>query len=507
MRNFYLPTINLAAAKIFLYKSRFGLGKSGTASEMAFGKTDSDRAQSNSPGVVVGGALHCWFGSDEIGSAKTFDRHETAALLVDNDSKAATGPWSTPWNELAAAYAAMSGVPNPQILTLRLSHSSPAALVDELMAATETMHAGDVVALDIHGKTASQERGLTRDGLGCALFRAGLENSLVWAGRAVLREEHRAVSMLGTFLPSSALGAGERRLPGIQGELAQADDRIFCLARRSPLARPAERRLMLSVVMPVYNEKSTYREVMEQLLSKRIEGVDIEVCVVESNSKDGTREDVLAHQGHPRARILLEDKPSGKGHAVRAGLGIARGDIILIQDADLEYDLDDYDKLIAPIRTGERSFVLGSRHLAGQKRWKIRHFDRAAHLSYVMNVGHRCFAFFLNMVFDQRLRDPFTMYKVFRRDCIYGLRFECNRFDFDHEIVGKLVRNGYSPVEIDVKYRSRSFDEGKKISIFRDPPTWIRACLKHRFSQLREWPVAAAPTVAVATSPEERNGI
>ena len=264
---------------------------------------------------------------------------------------------------------------------------------------------------------------------------------------------------------------------------------------------------MLSVVMPVYNEKSTYREVMEQLLSKRIEGVDIEVCVVESNSKDGTREDVLAHQGHPRARILLEDKPSGKGHAVRAGLGIARGDIILIQDADLEYDLDDYDKLIAPIRTGGRSFVLGSRHLAGQKRWKIRHFDRAAHLSYAMNVGHRCFAFFLNMVFDQRLRDPFTMYKVFRRDCIYGLRFECNRFDFDHEIVGKLVRNGYSPVEIDVKYRSRSFDEGKKISIFRDPPTWIRACLKHRFSQLREWPVAAAPTVAVATSPEERNGI
>ena len=192
---------------------------------------------------------------------------------------------------------------------------------------------------------------------------------------------------------------------------------------------------------------------------------------------------------------------------MRAGLGIARGDIILIQDADLEYDLDDYDKLIAPIRTGERSFVLGSRHLAGQKRWKIRHFDRAAHLSYAMNVGHRCFAFFLNMVFDQRLRDPFTMYKVFRRDCIYGLRFECNRFDFDHEIVGKLVRNGYSPVEIDVKYRSRSFDEGKKISIFRDPPTWIRACLKHRFSQLREWPVAAAPTVAVATSPEERNGI
>jgi hypothetical protein len=426
--------------------------------------------------------------------------------LVDDDAKAGTGPRSTPWIELAAAYAAMSGVPKPQILTLQLSHSSADALADELMTATETMHAGDVVVLDVAGKTGRQGGGVTRDCLGRALFRAGLENSLVWAGRAVLSEERRPVSMLGTLLSSSALGAGERRLPGIPGELVPRADRLFCLARRSPLSRPAGRRLTLSVVMPVYNEKSTYRQVMEQLLSTRIKGVDIEVCVVESNSRDGTRDDVLAYQSHPRVRILLEGKPLGKGHAVRAGLGIARGDIILIQDADLEYDLDDYEKLITPIRTGEASFVLGSRHPAGQKRWKIRHFDRATHLSYAMNIGHRCFAFFFNMVFDQRLRDPFTMYKVFRRDCIYGLRFECNRFDFDHEIVGKLVRNGYSPVEIDVKYRSRSFDEGKKVALFRDPPTWIRACLRHRFSQLREWPVAAAPTVAVVTPRQDTAG-
>jgi hypothetical protein len=472
---------------------------------MAFGKTDCERAQSGTPNAALRGAWHYW-SENGIGSARAFDGDDTAALLVQAGAKAATGPWATPWSELASAYAAMSEVPNPQILTLQLSHGDPDTLADALITATGGMHAGDVVALDIVGKTASRLRGVTRDGLGRALFRAGLENSLVWAGREVLREEHRTVSMLGALLLSSALGAGERRLPGISGNLIPAGDRIFCLARRSPLSRPAERRLTLSVVMPVYNEKSTYRQVMEQLLSKRIEGVDIEVCVVESNSRDGTREDVLAYQGHPRVRILLEDKPLGKGHAVRAGLGMARGDIILIQDADLEYDLDDYEKLIAPISAGERSFVLGSRHPSGQKRWKIRHFDRAAHLSYAMNIGHRCFAFFLNMVFDQRLRDPFTMYKVFRRDCIYALRFECNRFDFDHEIVGKLVRNGYSPVEIDVSYRSRSFDEGKKVALFRDPPTWIRACLKHRFSQLREWPVAAAPTVAVVTS-EEGHGI
>jgi hypothetical protein len=468
---------------------------------MAFGKTACDCAQSNPPGAVVGADLHYWSGS-EIGSARPFECHDTSALLVHDGSKAATSSWSTPWTELAAAYAGMSGVPNPQILKLLLSHGDPDALADELITTTETMHAGDVVVLDIVGRTARQDRGITRDGLGRALFRAGLENSLVWAGRAVLSEERRAVSKLGRLLPSSALGAGERRLPGIPGELVPGADRLFCLARRSPLPRPAERRLTLSVIMPVYNERATYPKVMQQVLCKQIQGVDIEVCVVESNSRDGTRDDVLAYQGHPRVRILLEDKPSGKGHAVRAGLGVARGDIILIQDADLEYDIDDYEKLIAPIRRGEASFVLGSRHRAGQKRWKIRHFDRATHLSYAMNLGHRCFAFFLNMMFDQRLRDPFTMYKVFRRDCIYGLRFECNRFDFDHEIVGKLVRNGYSPIEIDVTYHSRSFDEGKKISILRDPPTWIRACLKHRFSQLREWPVVAAPTIAVPTPPK-----
>jgi Glycosyl transferase family 2 len=438
------------------------------------------------------------------GIAKTLEHHTVAiAAPWPAKSKVAIGALPTPWNEVASAYATLSGVTDPRIVTLPLSDDDLDAVNAALIAGTEGLRSGDVVLLDIAGKCGRTPGGLTRDQLGRALFKAGLENSLVWAGRGVLREERRSISVLGALLPGSALGAGQRRLPGMAGELVPPADRIFCLARRSPLARPAERRVVLSVVMPVYNEKATYRDVMERLLSKRIQGVDIEICVVESNSKDGSRDDVLSYQEHPSVNILLEDKPSGKGHAVRAGLAMARGDIILIQDADLEYDLDDYEKLIAPIRAGEASFILGSRHPAGEKLWQIREFDGALHVADVMNVGHLFFTWLINTVFGQNLRDPFTMYKVFRRDCIYGLRFDCNRFDFDHELVGKLVRNGFNPVEIDVSYHCRSFAEGKKISIFGDPPTWVRACLKHRFSQLREWPVAAAPTVAALTAPPE----
>ena len=101
-----------------------------------------------------------------------------------------------------------------------------------------------------------------------------------------------------------------------------------------------------------------------------------------------------------------------------------------------------------------------------------------------MNVGHIAFLALFNVVYQQRLRDPFTMYKVFRRDCLHGIPLECNRFDFDWELTAKLVRAGYKPMELPVSYHSRSFGEGKKIRLFRDPLTWVRACFRYRFSRL-----------------------
>jgi glycosyltransferase involved in cell wall biosynthesis len=239
----------------------------------------------------------------------------------------------------------------------------------------------------------------------------------------------------------------------------------------------------LSIIMPVFNEAKTFQEVMEQLLKKKIEGLNIEIIIVESNSNDGSRELVLKYKNHPRVKIVLEAKPMGKGHAVRTGFDQATGDFILIQDADLEYDMADYEALLDPLMAGKASFVLGTRH-DNNGLLKMRHFHDQQVLGAILNFGHVFFCTLLNVLYQQRLNDPFTMYKVFRRDCLYGLKFQCNRFDFDHELVIKLLRKGYSAVEIPVNYRSRSFNEGKKVSMFRDPMTWLLALTRFRFQRL-----------------------
>ena len=157
---------------------------------------------------------------------------------------------------------------------------------------------------------------------------------------------------------------------------------------------------------------------------------------------------------------------------MRTALQAATGDYIIIQDADLEYDLEDYDALLEQLIGGRSAFVLGSRH-GGRKVLKMRQFTGQTGLSLFVNVGHWFFTTLVNVLFRQRLRDPFTMYKVFRRDCLFGLEFQCNRFDFDYELLIKLIRKGYQPMELPVNYRSRSYKEGKKVRLIRDPLSWL----------------------------------
>ena len=250
----------------------------------------------------------------------------------------------------------------------------------------------------------------------------------------------------------------------------------------SPPPFPPIRDGVLSVVVPIYNEAATVRTALDAILAKAVPGWRLEIILVESNSTDGTRGIVQTYASHPRVKLILEDRARGKGHAVRAGFKAATGDVILIQDADLEYDLNDYDILLAPLSAGRQSFVLGSRH--GQGGWAIRQFSDQPFQALILNSAHWGFTFLINASLGVWLRDPFTMYKVFRRECLEGLTFECNRFDFDWELLIKLIRKGHEPIEIPISYKSRSFKEGKKISMFRDPVTWLWALAKFRFQRI-----------------------
>lgn len=357
---------------------------------------------------------------------------------------------------------------------------------EQVLALTQAAQFNDVLVLDVQLDSGQYDR--ARERLADVLFCAGYEVPLIWAARDILLKESRRGTLLSRLCSSGALGfAPSLGLPEIEN-IAAESGRLVAVGVRGKQHLPHERDWKISVVLPAFNEERTIDIVLQQILAKTLPGATIEVCIVESNSSDGTREKVLAYKDNPNVKIILEDHPRGKGHAVRAGLRAASGDIVIIQDADLEYDINDYEKLIIPIRAFESSFVLGSRHHAGESVWQIRSFEGQQNIARILNFGHIFFTWFLNFMFRQRLRDPFTMFKVFRRDAIQAMRLECNRFDFDHELVGKLVRVGRMPTEINVNYVSRSFDQGKKVAFFRDPPTWIKACIKHRFSELYQFP-------------------
>lgn len=228
---------------------------------------------------------------------------------------------------------------------------------------------------------------------------------------------------------------------------------------------PADTAERVSIIVPVYNEERYVREVIAALLSKDL-GVEYEIIVVESNSADSSRAIVKSFEHEPRLRILLQDRPQGKGNAVRAALELATGTIVMIQDADFEYDLNDYDTLLDPILQRRTDFVLGSRSL-GLDGWRVRQYETAHWKGTLMNVAQVAFARTFNFLYASRVTDINTMFKVFRRECIEGCHLEGSGFNFDIELVCKICRNGFAPLEVPVNYRSRGYEEGKKIA-FRD---------------------------------------
>jgi hypothetical protein len=345
--------------------------------------------------------------------------------------------------------------------------------------------------------------GLLSDSAGMAI-RGGYVAVVLILERAGTSELEPTLAIIAPFLPPDvtlvvmlAASRSRRAVPPGAHErntthlllLRFGYDRVWIHSHRRTLCVSAKRAAAAaartcSIIVPVYNEKDTFPELMRTLLAKRLDhlGLEREIILVESNSTDGSRELVAGFDSTPGVKILWQDRPRGKGNAVRAGLTVATGDVVLIQDADLEYDLDDYDALLEPLLAGRAAFVLGSRHGG---RLRMRRFQEQKLLGETLNVAHVLLAGFINVLYGQNMKDPFTMFKVFRRECLYGLQFECNRFDFDHELVIKLVLKGYRPLEIPVNYCARSFKQGKKISFLRDPPGLIAADLKYRLRRLR----------------------
>ena len=227
---------------------------------------------------------------------------------------------------------------------------------------------------------------------------------------------------------------------------------------------------LLSVIVPVFNERSTVAEVIRRIRAADVP-VDIEVIVVDDGSSDGT-DKVLAAMGDSTIRVIDHDSNRGKGAAIRTGLAVARGDLVLIQDADLEYDPFDWPKLLEPILRRKAQVVYGSRFTGERKNMLPLHW-----------VGNRFLSLVTNLLYSSTLSDMETCYKLFDRRVLEGITIQSDRFDFEPEITAKVLRRGYRIYEVPISYAGREPDEGKKIT-WRDGFGALKALVKYRFTRL-----------------------
>jgi glycosyltransferase involved in cell wall biosynthesis len=212
----------------------------------------------------------------------------------------------------------------------------------------------------------------------------------------------------------------------------------------------------LSIVIPVFNEKETLLQVVDRVLAVEVEGLRKELVIVDDCSTDGTGDVMREHlESREGIRLLYHDTNQGKGAALRTGFAHTTGDIVLIQDADLEYDPRDYPKLVAPILEGRADVVYGSRFIGGES-------HRV--LFFWHSVGNRVLTMLSNMMTNLNLTDMETCYKVFRGEIIRGIEIKEDRFGFEPEITAKLASRGLRIYEVGIHYDGRTYDDGKKIT-------------------------------------------
>lgn len=227
--------------------------------------------------------------------------------------------------------------------------------------------------------------------------------------------------------------------------------------------------MKLSVIMPVYNERETLEEAVKAVLA--VELAD-EIILVDDGSTDGTRALYPGLQALDESvQVHFLEKNQGKGTAVRAGFAQATGDILLIQDADLEYDPRDYPALIRPIVEGKAAVVYGSRFRGGPTKTMF----------FWHMVGNKMLTLITNIVYNTILSDMETCYKVFRADVIREIPLRSRGFEFEPEVTSKVLRRGHRIYEVPISYNGREFDEGKKLNPWVEGPKALYYLLKYRF--------------------------
>jgi len=225
--------------------------------------------------------------------------------------------------------------------------------------------------------------------------------------------------------------------------------------------------MKLSVIIPIYNEIESIREILKRVQNTKLAW---EIILVDDGSIDGTRDLLKELDGVDKVRVILKEKNEGKGSAVVSGIQAAKGDVLLIQDADLEYDPRDYATLLKPLEEGLAEVVYGSRFLGGPRRvvmfWHM--------------VANYLLTFMTNILYNTILSDMETGYKVFRKHVVEGMTIHAKRFDFEPEFTAKILKRKYRIFEVPISFNPRDYSEGKKIKL-KDAFEAVWTLLKYRF--------------------------
>lgn len=224
---------------------------------------------------------------------------------------------------------------------------------------------------------------------------------------------------------------------------------------------------LISVIIPVFNEQATILEVIHRVQEQPL---DKELIVVDDCSTDGTRELLQRTSWPENVRVLYHPKNVGKGAGIRTGVQHAHGDIIIIQDADLEYNPTDFATVLRPILDGVADVVYGSRFLGIHRAFMLHHY-----------IGNKVLTLVTNVLYNNILTDMETGYKAFRAPVLKGFTIRSNRFDFEPEITAKVLKHGYKIYEVPIYYAGRDYSEGKKIT-WRDAGAALWALLRFRFT-------------------------